>query len=310
MNRWLLVAALLALAGVWLLTRSVEADHNEPPILPGVLNPSPVLAKGYQQGYLTYGFDAATASYPGFREQAARVAQRYQDALGIVFREAQPGETVDIWNVGPADSAFLTSCGQGAAACVDWFFHPAVARYRLALGFVNWESTITHEWGHILGQHEMYRDRGSIACLTDRTWTQMSCGTGVRGPQPFDRDTIWNITVPDAPCPRGFSVAGSWVTVSWGLERCDDGLAHYGKVRQENATRVAFGWSSGPGESIRWAGEFCGPAYGYCYTPYTAGSRGFDDFWRGCLFIRAENALTWPVPQVSAPGYWTWLGCW
>ena len=292
----------------WLaLVAIVRADHNEPPVLTKQL--IGVFKVINEQGYSTWAMGCDGNTYPNFRTQVDQVFADEAARVGIPPIEVGLNDNPNI----VLCLTYNYPCVSGSAGCVLGLWGPpAVAYFKESLFYADWRTTIGHEWGHAAdNQHEMYDDR-SFTCLRDRVWTRMSCGTGTWWVTEFDRDITWNTYVPDAPCPRSFAVQDGWVTLSWGAQRCDSGGAHHGNPVNDSATRVAFGWKAPGSDSIVWAGEICGPAFNYCYTPYSAGSRAFDPFWTApgaCFYIRAENPALWHIPQVSAPNYWTWLGC-
>src|SRR3990167_385163 len=177
---WRRLIALL-LAGLLLhqCAVPVQAKHFE--VLPGL--PTPVIKRVWEQGKVTYAFDQNTAAYPGFRAQAAEGASAGYAAIGLIAEEAMSGP--DIWLTMPDDAAFTAICGQGAAACIQYWADPIMIFFRRALLYTNWRTTIAHEginYGHAMGQHEQYFDDGEFRCDPFAFYTVMSCGTGVWQP--------------------------------------------------------------------------------------------------------------------------------
>lgn len=311
--RGVIAGLLLFVAGAVGLISHASAHHNGP-WLPGDPADYPVQARIMQRGYVTYCFDSAASQYPGFRSQAAEVSQYATRMHGLPAYEVPFGVDCDVTNTMPPDASFTSICGSGAAACIEYWRDPVKIYYRRALGYSDWRSALCHEGsansGHVLWLHEHYDDANFRSL--GRDWTCMDFGTNQWRTTEYDRDRIFNAFVPDRPRTVSLVSHGNgWATVKWDNFRADNGAAHlHGIARNTNATRVAFGWSRTPDAPVTWAGEFCGPEYGYCYSDYREGSRGFDSFWSGCLWLRAENAAFWWVPQMSAPHYWTLAGCW
>lgn len=310
----LLAAAALVVLFTLLSFQVARADHFV--WLPDDPARFPVQSRLMERGYLNYCFDNTAYNYPGFRAQAAEVVDAAFGANGVRAYEVAAGPSCDVYNTMPPYANF--PCGSGAAACIMYWLDPVVIYYNVALGYSNWRSGMAHEGvansGHLLWQHERYKDQVQpFQCDPFATYTTMSCGNGVWQVTEWDRNAQWNAFVPDAPCPRGFVTGNDWTTISWGSVRCDGGVAHlWGIARNTNATRMSFGWQAPDSDVIRWAGELCGPSYNYCYSDYSDGSRGFDSFWTrpgACFFVRTENAALWWVPQISAPNFWTWVGC-
>lgn len=300
---------------------SAKADHAGD-FLPVYNKPGqditalPAQNRALNRGYVTYCFDAPAAEYPAFRSQAKQVVDYAVTQTTIAAVEVPWGDDCDIRNTMPPDATFLQTCGQGAAACIYYWSLPVTIYYRRALTFNDWKSTFCHEGlnsGHFMGQHEEYNDREFKS--NGRFWTCMDFGTGTWQLPPFDRDRIWNSWAPDRPATVQLSVAGNWATVSWDDRRADGGTAHaFGIARNTNATRMAFGHSPTRDAPIAWAGEYCGAAFDYCYTGFSVRNRGFDAFWKGCIWGRVEAPATYRAPQFtrgdSVDGYWFLFGCW
>ena len=179
-----------------------EADHNSP-WLPGL--PTPVMKRGMERGFLTYRLDTNAGKYPGFRAQAADVAQAGLFGMGIPAYEITAG-VPDIWLTSPTDATFVSTCGSGAAGCIEYYLDPIIIYFRLSgLQYPDWKTTIAHEginFGHALGEHEQYYDK-TFTCksLADLIRlgpgpTVMSCGTGLWQPQPFDIETVSTVMLP------------------------------------------------------------------------------------------------------------------
>lgn len=303
------LALLLACIAVFISDiQPVAADHNV--IL--LNTPSVVMNRVKDRGFVTYALDANTANYPGFRTQAAQVAQAGLEGIGIPAIEV--AQQPDIWLTMPSDSTFLNTCGEGAAGCILYWTDPVVVYFRRALLYADWKTTIAHEginYGHAMGQHERYFDSGGqFKCnLSPNPPTVMSCGTGIWRPTDFDRNVVWGFFVPDRPDQLQMILNGDWATVRWDLRRRDGGTNHHGNPRIDNATRVSFGWSENPSSSVIWAGDRgCGEEFGFCFASPGVLERSFDPYWSGCMWVRMENFLWW-VPQASAPKHWTMAGC-
>ena len=292
-------------AGLYLGTcvRSARAHHNVPPILPSpqggtvANNLTPVMTRAIQRGVVTYAFDANAAAYPGFREQAADVAIASAYVIGLEAREVATG--ADIYLTMPPDSQFISTCGSGAAACILYWSDPIIIYFRRALLYSEWRPTIGHEGinvGHAMGEHEEYDDI-NFSCLTDRLWTVMSCGTGVRYPTVWDRDVIWQILVPDLPADAFTMGGGAYLWVAYNGLRADGGLAHWEEPRLNNVTRVEI-WYRDAGFGWAYTG-YDGPAVsGNGYA-----SRGFEVAswcapWRE-FGVRPTNDGLGQVPLVS-----------
>ena len=201
-------------------------------------------------------------------------------------------------------------CGFGATACLSEYGRNVNVVYNAAAMSLwtlrSQTGVVLHEVCHAMADcGEQYAHTSGIFC-TGKPWTVMDCGIGhALFIQDFDRELFRKFHAPDVPSAYGFRIDGDWVTLTWSQLRHDTG-----KVNQQ-ATRMAFAvaFDGGP---IQWVGDFCGPAFDYCYSPYSAGYRGFGGpFWMrpgACYFLHAENAM-WALPQTSAPAFWTWMGC-
>ena len=301
-----LVKSLLIALVILLASNSpVVADHTMPPVLPGM--PTLLTREVMVKGYVTYALDVNTNSYPNFAEQAIAVVEAGIASIGI------PGYRVDtdpdIWLTMPDDETFIKICGSGAAGCIQYWTEPVMIFFRRALLYFDWRTTIAHEGvngGHAFGEHEQYDDT-SFRCLTTRTWTVMSCGTGQWQLQDFDRNIIWNLMVPDLPSRVTTTKLNGFLFVQWNGIRADAGFAHFGNPLLDNITRVATFYSDNAGETWNWTGSTCGEQYDYCYglpaSPSSIMSRGFDlNAWcrPGRLWgVRPENAATYGIPYIS-----------
>lgn len=183
------------------LTLSPAEALKHQPILPGLCGktvdicPTPHIVKAKERRVVTYRLDQGTAAYPGFRQQALDVSAAWLAAIGVEAREVTEG-TPDLWLTFPADSAFLDVCGNGAAACIQYWADPVMVYFRRALLYGDWKTAISHEGingGHALGEGEQYFDSGEFRCDTQASYTVMSCGTGVWQPQAFDVDLVCRI---------------------------------------------------------------------------------------------------------------------
>lgn len=312
--------------------RVAHADHNGPwlpsPSAFGVKSATddftdwPAQHTARDRGYVTYCLDATTKAYPNFESQARQVADAAQAQTSIPVVEvpyATDGSCDEALTM-PSDATFVSTCGAGAAGCIQYWSDPVTIYYRRSLSYTDWRSAQCHEGtgsGHFMGLHEEYND---VAFTSDgKTWTCMDFGTYVWSMPDWDRDRILNCWVPDAPSSVSLTVSNGWARVDWSQYRADNGYAHCdgvasptapGIARNTNASVTAFGHSDYDGGPVSWVGDIgCGAAYNYCTSAYTDGSRWFDSYWRGCLYVRAANAATWAIPQVSAPAFWTKAGC-
>lgn len=204
MRKWLILAAALAALGCWLIaTAPAQGHHIFPPILPGLCGqdvsicPTPLIQKAKTGATLTYRLDAGTSSYPGFRLQAAQVADAWTTALGVEAIEVTTGIPY-IWLTFPDDQTFINICGNGAAACIQYWSDPVMVFFRRALLYNDWKTTLSHEGingGHALGLHERYNDIDFICIPNPKPPSVMSCGSGIWQPQPFDIE--WTCYVVD-----------------------------------------------------------------------------------------------------------------
>src|SRR3990167_5430657 len=197
-----IAALMLFVLGLWMIiTSPAQADHIQPPVLPGLCGldvsicPTPVILKAKERRIVTYRLDEGTAIYPGFRQQARRVADAWAEAIKVEARELTEG-TPDIWLTFPADAEFLRICGDGAAGCIQYWADPVMVYFRRALLYnseTGWLTPLSHEGitgGHALGLHERYDDR-NFRCIPNPTPpTVMSCGSGIWIPQAFDVEWV------------------------------------------------------------------------------------------------------------------------
>ena len=174
---------------------TARGDHIYPPLLPSLCAgqdvstcPTPHIVKARENRVVTYRLDQGTLAYPGFRQQAADVAAAWYASVGVEGREITEG-IPDLWLTFPSDSAFLDVCGDGAAACIQYWADPVMVYFRRSLLYGDWKTAITHEGingGHALGLHERYDDRNFRCISNPQPPTVMSCGSGIWQPQPFD----------------------------------------------------------------------------------------------------------------------------
>jgi hypothetical protein len=227
--------------------------------------------------------------------------------------------------------AVMDSNGCGGGIVIGCAFYitpsppaPAFIIYN-APAMVAWSSpsiaaVIIHETLHVIG---IARDQyiiGSLTC-TGNPDTVMDCGSGHAQYMTYqDVITFLGAHVPDAPQAVTAVATPDGVQVSWNMLRRDGGFASaYKDLR--NATRVAFFfWRKGEYQ-LHWAGDICGPAFGWCFTDPAALGRWFDSYWTqmyDCVALRMENDSFYAVPQSSelglngsAPtGYAVFAGCW
>lgn len=203
--------------------RPTSADHNV--YLPYVPN-VPIMQQVIRAQEYTFCVDSRASAYPGFLSQLRDVNAEYESRVGIRAREvAFSDPSCQVQHVMLPDFP----CGSGAAGCIYYGNWPVTVHYQEQLGYVDWRTTHGHELGHgLLGLHEQYADSsGGIGCLRDRTWTVMSCGTGVRYPQQIDVDrgcavirTAWCGNPPPPPpewcCQQDYDSDGN----------ADDGYLH------------------------------------------------------------------------------------
>ena len=178
-----------------------------------------------RDGSYTWCVNPMAAAYPGFVAQVHDVQDQYARRVGILHSQVA-------WGLGcQVQHNFVVGlqCG-GCAAHVFYANWPVVVEYKADLGFVDWRSTTGHEDGHaLLGLHEQYDDV-AFRCLTDRTWTVMSCGTGVRYPQGFDvlngcqaLNTPWCGPPPLPPCGEPCWDGSLWLfSTGWAYEPLTD----------------------------------------------------------------------------------------
>jgi hypothetical protein len=198
-------------------------DHNVYlPYVPG----TPLMQQVIHGQEHVYCLDARASAYPNFRAQLQDVNAQYEQRVGIRSRETSFGDAACQVRHTMPDGI---SCS-GWAARIYYASWPVTVEYCWPLAYGDWRSAQGHELGHgLLGLHEMYRDSGgSIGCLTDRTWTVMSCGTGVRYPQAIDVErgcaliaTVWCGRAPEPeacnPCWRDDVQRWQWED-GWSFE--------------------------------------------------------------------------------------------
>lgn len=294
---------------------SIRADHRGPH-LPGDLGP--VQRRALERGYWTYCFDAVAQNYPGFRAALAEVTQYAAQMTGIPAVEVSRGADCDVLNImGLPDTEFASVCDRCAGFTMSWAWPTIPVYYRTALLYSGpgWRSTIAHEGGggnsgHSSWLQEQYNDRDFLC--TARSWTIMDCGSGVWQVTSWDRDRIWEAFVPDNPAWAWLSVEGGQVVIGWSASRQDGGDFHLHQVAfNSNARLVVFGFEPAwaPGQ-ILWAGDICGPAWGYCFANYASGEYRFGlPFWQGCFWLAAQNPLTWGSWPMSGAPFWRFVGC-
>lgn len=285
MRRILRTILLAAIAGAiigWFTP--AEADHNGP-VLP--FEPTIVVQRVMQKGYVTYRLDQGTAAYPNFRTQATMIAEDGLANLGIPAYEITEG-TPDIWLTMPDDQTFINMCGSGAAGCITYTLDPVVIYFRRALLYSDWRTTIAHEginYGHAMGEHEEYDDR-NFRCLTDRTWTVMSCGTATWMAQPFDIAVVRSVTMPSLF--NGGSLFGS--------------TAFYGGS-DSKTTRIAVFYETYAG-FLFFSGHYLPPVVG-C-TAFVCGATGLGDLGKCTgVWLGRENALPGSFLRELQPIGWT-----
>lgn len=288
-------------------------DHNGP-WLPGDITTWTAQRRALNRGYFTYCFDDNAAAYPNFKSQAKQVADFAASKTRFQALEAPFDDDCDVKNIMPDDQTFLSTCGQGAAGCIQYWRSPSVIiMYRRSLGYSDWRSALCHEGatstGHFMGLHEQYND---VLFVSDgKTWTCMDFGTFVWQLPDWDRDRIWNCWVPDVPALMALNTSSSSAQAVWSSDRRDGGAAHCNGIKENsNATRMSFGYADNPnGVGVIWAGEVCKAQFNFCFTDYKNLQRGFDSWWKGkYIYGRAESPLAYAIPQVSAPNYWTLFG--
>ena len=306
-------ALFIALTAWLCLVGSASLHHISPPILPGV--PTAVHNRILQRGVVLYELCTSVEEYPNFVAQTEDVTAAAQKVIGLPARRVVAGEKADVYICFPNDAEFVRVCTAGAAGCILYWGDPQIIYMRRALLYSDWRTTISHEGinvGHAMGEHERYDDINFKCIVAPVPPTVMSCGSGIWVATAFDRDVIWQLFVPDAPSAVSLVRSQGWVTLNWNLIRKDGGATHWANPKIDNATRVSFAMSECDGCPIVWIGEVCGATYSYCFTDPKELKRGFDAYWIApgrCYYLRMENAAFWSVPQVSAPGYWTKVGC-
>ncbi len=202
----LTLAAILAAVLFVTLAATADADHREKlPLIPN----TPAIASIWEDGVITYAFDARAAAYPGFVEQVRTVDEAHFAKFGIRLIQVAPNQNPEILHTMP-DSVACNGC----SANVSYHLKTVIVRYVYQLGYQDWKTAISHEQGHIWGLHEMYFDsNGVIQCNPLATWTIMSCATGTWVPQLYDYTTAWK-----------------WLTAN----RLEDGEAQYGRGVHSN----------------------------------------------------------------------------
>lgn len=155
-------------------------------------------------GELTYCLNSRAAAYPNFREQVRRTVAQHEAALGIRWTEiagtyentaAVSAAGCQVWHAMPATHG----CGW-CGATVLYLNWPVVIEYRWQAGYMNWETTISHELGHVYGLHEHYDDRNPARShhQTHGFWAHgltQSPGTTVDAPTVMDIGTgVWQLT--------------------------------------------------------------------------------------------------------------------
>lgn len=216
----MLSALLLVLMLMIAVGASTASSHHNGAFLP-LVPQTPLMQSIIKTGAYTWCVNETAAAYPSFINQLRDVQDEYTARVGIKHQQVEWGPGCQVQH------NFISGlqCG-GCAAHIFYANNPVIIEYKADLAFVDWRTTSGHELGHgLLGLHEQYQDSGSIQCLTDRIWTVMSCGTGVRYPQTFDVTngcsvlaTVWCGSPPpppleewdDASC-TDYDGPGSWI---------------------------------------------------------------------------------------------------
>ena len=201
-----------------------EGHHNGA-YLPLVPN-TPLMQSIKATGEFTWCVNASAEVYPGFVAQLKDVNDQYTARVGIKHRQVAWGTPASTGCQEQHNFINGLQCG-GCAAHVFYASWPVVVEYKMDLAFTDWRSTAGHEGGHSrLGLHEQYDD-STFTCLSDRTWTVMSCNTFVRYPQPFDVTngcavlaTSWCGKAPEPPpCGNPCWTGSRWMFADlWSFE--------------------------------------------------------------------------------------------
>lgn len=226
--------------------------------------PTATIKAVMERGYGLYRLDSRASSWPGFRERLWEFYGQQCEFTGLCWFEAAPGEAFDLVHTMPDTFPY----GPGIAGVAWYTLYPSRIEYNWRLGYYSWASTNAHEHGHIDLQEDLY-NHALLQCLTSRTWTRQSCGTGVKTVQPYDRDIVWNVFIPDIPSfaeatrlnantirlsYTGVRKSSSGCTFNDPLDNCGGHFSPW----LDNVTRVAiFKWD---GNQWQWIGYGPAPA--------------------------------------------------
>ena len=204
------------------LSSDAAADHlTYLPIIPD----TPLMQRVIASGEHLWCVNDRAAAYPNFVAQLRDVNDQYAARVGIQHRQVAWG-TPATTGCQVQHNMILNHPCDGCAAWIFYANWPVVVEYKAELGYTDWRPVFGHELGHgLLGLHEFYKDSGgSIQCLTDRIWTVMSCGTGVRYPQGFDVATGCAMLDPTRTSLTGCGFQPAPPPVCTGDPTCFDGI--------------------------------------------------------------------------------------
>lgn len=202
--------------------RDVEA-HDKGDFLGFCLTPMQKVVR--DRGYGTYSLDARASAW---RDEIQAHLNDYKSKVGVTWIEVTGTADLlitmpDVFDYGPGVAGVAWPLGLPG----DRDQYPAVVEVNYRLPFASFLTTFSHENGHAIDcQEDLYIH--PLTCDTQRTWTRMSCGTGVWRITSYDRDIAWNIWLPDLPSYATMSCDASWCWVQ------------YNGIRQSSINCVRF----------------------------------------------------------------------
>lgn len=240
------------------------------------------------QGYFTWCLNSRASNYPGFRAQMNATMGKFAETLGIDSYEV-PYATNGSCHV-RNDMPDVHKCN----GCSAWIYtqnFPVVVEYKWQLQYVNWNSTIGHEFGHGVCLLDEHYDKAAFTSwiLTKGYWqngapTVMDSGTpylpeyaplGIWYPTPYDVDRCAETLTP----PGVQSYYGMWYEPDGRV------FGYFCDTDDFRATRVAI-MAVAPDGTSYWSG---------IHMPTSKGCQSFQILpgagW--CFEVNVENAFNW-----------------